>query len=108
MKTVFTDKVDAKDIMALERRVQECAPWEAVRNFYKELSFYLKRDDFDLFKSEFFSYQREISDRLAPLAFKKDVAKDIATLQALVQQDLEKYSKIKDCQHDKSETVRAF
>lgn len=52
MKNLFTEKVDAKDIRMLEKKVESCAPWESVRNVYKELSFYLKKDDFELNKAD--------------------------------------------------------
>lgn len=52
MKSLFTEKVDSKDIRMLEKKVESCAPWESVRNVYKELSFYLKKDDFELNKAD--------------------------------------------------------
>lgn len=60
MKTMVTEKVDSKDIRMLEKKVLECAPWETVRNIYKELSFYLKKDDFELYKSENTMFQRKV------------------------------------------------
>ena len=59
MKSMVTEKVDSKDIRMLEKKLQECAPWESVRNVYKELSFYLKKDDFELNKSEIHLFQRK-------------------------------------------------
>lgn len=52
MKTQISDKVDNKDLKAVEQKVQDCAPWESVRSVYKELSFYLKKDDFELNKQD--------------------------------------------------------
>ena len=80
IRSTFGDKVDSKDIRLLERKVQDCAPWEAVRNIYKELSFYLKKDDFDLFKTESFLQWREVADKFEPLISKAQVAQDIGNL----------------------------
>ena len=108
IRSTFGDKVDSKDIRLLERKVQDCAPWEAVRNIYKELSFYLKKDDFDLFKTESFLQWREVADKFEPLISKAQVAQDIGNLKGQVYLDLEKYSRVKDCQADKSDTVKMF
>ncbi len=108
IRSTFGEKVDSKDIRLLERKVQDCAPWEAVRNIYKELSFYLKKDDFDLFKTESFLHWREVADKIEPLITKAQVASDLGNLKLQVYSDLEKYSRIKDCHADKLETVKMF
>ena len=47
MKSMFNEKVDSKDIRQLEKKMQDLAPWESVRNIYKELSYYLKKDEYE-------------------------------------------------------------
>jgi hypothetical protein len=32
----------------LEARVSDCAPWDTVRNIYKELGYYIKVEDFEI------------------------------------------------------------
>jgi hypothetical protein len=59
---LFTEKVDWKDISKIEAKIASCAPWDAVRNVYKELSMYMKRDDFEFFKLELEKRFRDIQD----------------------------------------------
>lgn len=58
MRSMFTEKGEAKDIKQLEMKINECAPWDAIRNVYKELNFYLKKDDFDLHRTQISLYQK--------------------------------------------------
>jgi hypothetical protein len=52
IKSLFSEKVDMKEIQRIETKLAECAPWEAVRGVYKELYLYLRKDDFDLYRTE--------------------------------------------------------
>ena len=47
MRQIFNEKVDVKELRVIEQRIEMCAPWDAVRQIYKELSGYIKRENFE-------------------------------------------------------------
>jgi hypothetical protein len=44
---MFAEKADVRDLRALDYKIKDFAPWDAVRNIYKELNFYIKYEDFE-------------------------------------------------------------
>jgi hypothetical protein len=89
LKNLFNDKVDTKDIRSIEHRIQDLAPWDAVRNVYKEISFYTKRDDFDLFKNDHNYQLRIINEKLELLLAKKEFNKEMVALKDWVKIEFE-------------------
>jgi hypothetical protein len=79
------------------------APWDAVRNIYKELFLYLKRDDFDVFKSDIAMKFKEFRDLLDKQMTKKEAMDEINNLKLWTIEEFKKSSKFKDCHKDKIE-----
>eukprot|EP00347_Sterkiella_histriomuscorum_P000145 403376999 len=108
MKSQFTEKVDSKDIRMLEKKLESCAPWESVRNIYKELSFYLKKDDFELNKADVNSNLKKMQMNIDTLIPKQEAMREIAQLRAQIYSDLEKFARVKDLQQDRIENGKMF
>lgn len=77
LRSLFTEKVDLKDIQRIDQKLADCAPWEAVRNIFKELYLYLKRDDFDLYKTELKVEFQKFTEQINTLISKKEAMNEI-------------------------------
>ncbi|CDW71850.1 UNKNOWN [Stylonychia lemnae] len=108
IKGVLQEKCESKDLRMIEKKLGDFAPWESVRSVYKELSFYLKKDDFELNKSEVQGHLRKIEKQQDLLISKQEAMREIAALRGQVYQDLDKYSKMKECQQDRTENSKQF
>lgn len=108
IKGLFTEKVDFKDLQRIETKMADFAPWEAVRNVYKELCLYLKKEEFDSHRTEFNMRQHEFGEKLDLMISKNDALMEIGNLKQQIYVDIEKYSKIRDCYNDKVEWQKSF
>nr|ACK37611.1 putative reticulocyte-binding protein 2 [Kahliella matisi] len=108
IQSMFTEKVDLSDLSKIEARLADCAPWDAVRNVYKEINLYLRKDDFSIHKAELQKTFKDIQDLLNLLVSKKDVQNELLNLKLQIMKEFEKYSKIKDCQSYRQDIQRSM
>mmetsp|Transcript_41293 Transcript_41293/g.30363 ORF Transcript_41293/g.30363 Transcript_41293/m.30363 type:complete len:103 (+) Transcript_41293:119-427(+) len=72
IRELFKSKVDVKDFIFVSEQVSNCAPWETVRNVYKELAYYIKIDEFEKHRIQLENQIKKVDGKLEVLMKKKE------------------------------------
>eukprot|EP00347_Sterkiella_histriomuscorum_P007336 403349342 len=100
LKNQLQEKVDVKDLRNVEKRLQDCAPWDSVKQVYQDLASYVKRDTFDGFKNENNETIQKSEDQMTYFIKRDDCIEEIKKMGDGLMEVLKNYTTKQDFQKE--------